>query len=147
MSCVSGGIQLTPRTPPRLLRLQRGESAFSEVHVQQFQREMTHRVCLGWKLVEGEANLALHGLGGKVAGLHVSFQQKQLVSHLPGVDLRGGGRLWWHGYTHVWLPGFCPHWSAVVVSNHHSAFLTITQLPNLVTSFIWNVDITTNSRL
>ena len=25
-------------------------------------------------------------------------------------------------------PGFCPHWSAVVGSNHHSAFLTTTQL-------------------
>ena len=50
-------------------------------------------MCLGRELVKGEANLALHGLGGEVAGLHVPLQQEQLVGHLPGVDLPGeGGR-------------------------------------------------------
>ena len=31
-------------------------------------------------------------------------------------------------FLYRYMAGFCPHWSAVVGSNHHSAFLTITQL-------------------
>ena len=40
----------------------------------------------------------------------------------------GGGMESGSETTHNVSPGFCPHWSAVVRSNHHSAFLTTTQL-------------------
>ena len=61
-------------------------------------------MCLWWKLLKGEADFALHRLGGKVAGLHVPLQKEELVRHLPGMDLEGETeergreiRLWWKG--------------------------------------------------
>ena len=56
-------------------------------------------MCLCWKLVEGEADLALHGLRCKVARLHVPLEQQQLVGYLPRKHLphregRRGGSQW-----------------------------------------------------
>ena len=49
-------------------------------------------MCVWRELLKTEPNFALHGLGSEVARLPVPLQQQELVSHLPCMDLGGGGR-------------------------------------------------------
>lgn len=46
-------------------------------------------VRLGRQLVERRLDLHLHGLRGKVAGLHVLFELQELVRDLPRIHLEG----------------------------------------------------------